>query len=166
MEYFEITFFGPKSKYEEAVAQIISEEFKRIEPLITELLLDYFDDDKDFIEYRVSMGPLEFTRETLAEVAKELSQCVGGVFRRVDCFFFATGMYLLTYCYTEHVKFISEFDERVLPEFPFVFYRTSGVAREGTIIYQDENVVCIYQKYAQYIYPQILPWITPPKSEW
>ena len=153
MESFEITFFSLRDQYDKDTINIIANQFKKYDIFQKRSTVELFCyEDKDFVEFCISIFDFTLTAGNLEYVMTKISQFVSSVLESVDDIFLAVGIYELTHYLTENIRYINEFDDNFTRKFPFVFFRKGRLFDSGRTIYNDENVICVFNENAQSIY--------------
>jgi len=153
MESFELTFFFSKEGFDEESMSILKEILQKYVPLEKKALTELFsDEDKNFVEVRISLFDFMITKDSFKSTFNELSRFVSTAFDRIANISFATGIYELTYYLIENIKQLREFDSALLQKFPIVFLRSTSKHDFGQTIFSDDNVTCIFNEKAQNLY--------------
>ena len=153
MEAFELTFFYPRGRYDEKSIEYITEKYKQYDSFGVKSIVDFFSDEgKDFDEFRICIFDFRLRKDNFESIFVQLSQCVGSILNEMEDVYFVTGIYELTYYFTEHKIHINEFDEAFMQKFPIVFYRTDKSLNTGKVIYSDKNITCVFHEGAQNLY--------------
>lgn len=134
-EYFELTFFSPacgangindKKNILEVLDLAEGRNLltRHTYPLFEnrEVLFDVFQ-EPNFCEYRICLSDFVITRENFHQKERQLLQVADICFSRIDRLLFATGIYELTYYFTNSITEIESFDKGILTKFPFIFFR-------------------------------------------
>jgi hypothetical protein len=152
MESFELTFYCKKNHCKEDSISIINECVSKNNFFEKEVVTEVFNDDKkDYKELQISIFDLVLSKDNFNNVFKELSKFVSVIFEKIPDIPFATGIYELTYYLIENKNLLKEFDSLFLNKFPIVFLRPKNYV-EGQILFQNENVLCIFNESAQVLY--------------
>ena len=91
--------------------------------LKTEKYCLMFSRSQIFCEYRICLSDFVITRENFHQKERQLLQLADICFSRIDRLLFATGIYELTYYFTNSITEIESFDKGILTKFPFIFFR-------------------------------------------
>lgn len=164
-EYFELTFFLDKknSAIEKAKDRILdllilkegSNLNKQHQHLLfsnKEVLFDVFEED-DFIEYRICISNLVFTKKDYDEKLSQLLQVAELCFNHVKSILFATGIYELTYYNIEGITFVKDFSKDVFLKFPLLFFRPGNeYGLDPTLRYKSISCVVNFEKDVQDIF--------------
>lgn len=134
-EYFELTFFLDKKstaieKGKEKILELLmlkegNNLNKQHQYLLfshKEVLFDVFEED-DFIEYRICLSDLIFTKRNFDEKLTQLLQVIDICFNHIESILFATGIYELTYYNIEGITLAKDFSKSVFSKFPLLFFR-------------------------------------------
>jgi hypothetical protein len=153
MESFEITFFCPKNSYSESAVSIIDKLTRPLKLAIGEKILveSFNEENKSFSEVRMSVFELVITESSFRNVLQELFEFVSTVFREFPFWELATGVYELTYYFTENIVDLSKFDE-ILRRFPILFLKPEQKYDEGIVMFKNSNVKCVFQENAQSLF--------------
>ncbi|MCL2775008.1 MAG: hypothetical protein FWD71_16915 [Oscillospiraceae bacterium] len=166
-EYFEITFFLEKEKAKKEqsknkMLQLLSiregrEKVLKHQYLIfvgKEVLFDDFEyEDVDFLEYRICLSKLVFTKNNFDEKINQLMQIMSIWFSQIGSIVFATGIYELTYDYIEGIKTLKEFNNEILSQFPLLFFKNGNeygfipskyLGNTSCVVNMGENVQDIF----------------------
>ena len=103
-----------------------------------EVLFDVFE-ESDFYEFRICIADFFFVKSKYDKMLQQLLDIVDGCFNISDSILFATGVYELTYYYTSNVRKISEFNDTILKNFPFVFLKSRNLC-DNTNLYNYSSV--------------------------
>lgn len=153
MESFELTYFCSKDLGRVNQQAIIFMLRNGNFPIENRFEIECFDEeDKDYVEIRISIYDLTITEDNLHHFLNVLSVYASNVFKKVNSIQLATGIYELTYYYTERHKRLTEFDENLLAKFPVIIIRNGKKHVNGEVVFQDESVICIYNESAQFLY--------------
>jgi hypothetical protein len=150
MESFEITFFCCKGENDESSINKLTKQFELYDNFNKKNVIEFFnDEEKDFVEFRLSIFDFVITPDNFNDVFSRLSQFASSVFQGMPSVRVATGVYELTYYLTENKKSILEFDKEFMMKFPIVFFRVGQDYGGGQQIFSDDNINCIFYKEAQ-----------------
>lgn len=154
MESFELTFFVPqKLKINSCISEMksVMNQFMGAE-LHTEVQI-FEHEENDFLEIEFSIYDFNITKESFHFIIRKLTHFVEFVFDLLDSAAIATGIYELTYYYTEQINRLSDFNENTLRNFPLYFLRKTEVNRGNTthIIYESDKIACFFNENAQQI---------------
>ena len=153
MEYFELTFFCPKNVYNKESIGFIADNFNFYDNFEKNIHVEFFsEEEKDFDEFCVNLSDFKLRKDNFVHIFKQLSQHVGSIFNTMDKVYFVTGIYELTYYFTENLKSITQFDPIFMQKFPIVIYKTGQNYDSGEILYSDTYVTCVFHKEAQNLY--------------
>jgi len=164
-EYFELTFFleKEKAKKEQSQKQILealglTEGKNQISnhqyPLFAgkKVLFDVFEyDEVDFLEYRICLAELVFTKKNFEEKINQLLQVVKICFNEIAPIIFATGIYELTYDCVKEIAMIKDFNKAIFSKFPILFFKT-GHEYGFHSSYANDSVSCVINKDVQDIF--------------
>jgi len=150
MESFELAFFYPRGRYDEKSIEYVTEKYKQYDSFGVKSIVEFFSDgEKDFDEFEISIFDFRLRKDNFESIFGQLSQCIGSILNEMEDVYFVTGIYELTYDFTESKKSIAEFDEAFMQNFPIVFYRTDKSLNTGKVIYSDKNITCVFHEGAQ-----------------
>lgn len=153
MESFEITFFCAKHEYDENSINIFHISLKDCNSFGNKSQIELFnEEDKDFIEIRLSIFDLIITKDNFYDILKEMERYVSAIFEKINSICFATGIYELTYYLIENKKCLHEFNESFLQKFPIVFFRAERKCYQGKILFENDFVICVFNENAQVLY--------------
>ena len=149
-EAFEITFFCAKEDslliHLDPFYAALKEKGAFGKRCLTDLFIE---EHRDFIEIRLCIFNLIIKRDNFLETIKELSGYVSTIFEDICYVSFATGIYELTYYFTESIMSIDKLESVAREKFPLVFLREKNDSSQGEVVFEDENVVCIFNEEAQ-----------------
>jgi CRISPR/Cas system-associated endoribonuclease Cas2 len=153
MESFEITFFYPIDHYDCQTKVNTNKLIKQIKLFTNkEILVECFaEENKNYAEVQVSIFELEITKDNLNSILREMSEFVSIIFREIPHVKFATGIYELTYYFTENIIDLNNFNN-ILKKFPVIFLRCEQKYNEGIIKFENNYIKCIFQENAQALY--------------
>lgn len=155
-EYFELTFYSKKSGIDrnkiytkliklfslhEGFSSPALRSSKAIDKpkyslfLQRNAFLDIFE-ESDFLEYRICLENLIFTKMNINELLLEILEVVNICFLDFPSFIFATGIYELTYFIIENIHYIDEFNNSIFKKFPFAFFRENNLTIENLYPYK------------------------------
>lgn len=151
LEAFEITFFYNKSNCDIQDMDIFIDYFRKYIKLDNDIQFDKFDDDKDYYEIRCCIFGLILEKNTFKDFAESVgryAEYIFGKFRSVEI---VTGIYEITYYYTEKLNSLSEFSPEFLKNFPLVFIRNQKYDYQN-VFYRNDNIICLYNNDAQVLF--------------
>lgn len=136
VEFFEITFFKEKAFDLQKDTELLS-NLLQIMPgknVCTEhgirlfahrtVVLEPFE-ECGFVEYQLSLEGLVFCKENYREVLGAMAEVAAACFETIPDIAFATGIYELTYYYSEHAKGLQDVVQQLVPRCPLLFLRES-----------------------------------------
>lgn len=150
-EAFEITFFCRKDNGDIPDMEIFSDSFRKYFQLDNEIRFDIFDDDKDYYEIRCCIFGLVLEKDTFKGFAESVGRYAQYIFGEIRSVKVVTGIYEITYYYTENITHLSEFTADFLKKFPLVFLR-SPAYDSPDVLYRNNNIICLYHKDAQKLF--------------
>jgi hypothetical protein len=153
MESFEITFFCMREKHVKNTDDIIKMEFEKHDVFQKKSIVEFFsDDEKDFVEYRLSIFDLIITENDFIDTLTILSRFVSAVFEKRKDISLATGIYELTDYFTESKQNLIDLQNDFVRNFPIVFLRKGQTFGLGRIIYDDKNLTCVFNENTQSLF--------------
>lgn len=152
MESFEITFFCDKNKDDISDIRDFSDSYNKYVGLNNYVEFEKFDDEKDYYEIRCSIFGLVLNESIFAEFIESVTNYVDYIFERFSSVEVVTGIYELTYYYTENLKGLLEFLPKFLQNFPLVFLRNQKNA-SSDVLYKNDRIICLYHRNAQMLFP-------------
>lgn len=153
MESFEITFFCNKNRGDISDIGDFSDSYKKYVKLNNYFEFEKFDDEKDYYEIRCSIFGLVLSENLFAEFIEYLGNYVEYIFDRFSSVEIVTGIYELTYYYTENLKGLSDFSPEFLKKFPVVFLRYVEYDNFTDVLYSNKKIVCLYHENSQLLFP-------------
>lgn len=151
MEAFEITFFYNKSNGDIQNIDIFVDSFRKYIKLDNDIQFDKFDDDKDYYEIRCCIFGLEFKESIFEDFVVSVGKYVEYIFGKFSSVEIVTGIYEITYYYTENLNSLSEFSPEFLKNFPLVFVRNKEY-NSPDILYRNDRMICLFNKNAQQLF--------------
>lgn len=152
MEAFEITFFCDKSKGDISDISVFSDSFREYIKLDNDIQFDRFDDDKDYYEIRCCIFGLILEKSTFEDFAVSVGKYVEYILEKFRAVEVVTGIYEITYYYTENLNSLSEFTSEFLKNFPLVFLRNQEYTSPD-VLYRNDRIICLYHKNSQLLFP-------------
>lgn len=154
VESFELTFFTRKGRKNNCnISQIANmlNLFMGLKLSTETHLFEY--EDNNYLEIEIAIYDFNITRKSFNSTVRKLTHFVEFVFKLLDSPTIATGIYELTYYYTEQINRFSEFNMEILDKFPLYFLHKSEAdfGNKTNIVYESNDVVCFYNKDAQQI---------------
>lgn len=159
-ELFEITFFATKQNSDNFIHDSYHKALELKKAIIDskkyslffnrDILVDVFE-ESDFVEYRLCIPDLVFTRKNYMVQLEKIGQVIRACFVLFDEIQFAVGIYEMTYYYLSGIHFYRELDHEILKNFPFLFFRLGnlmGFQRYSII----EKIAVIHNTNAQQIF--------------
>lgn len=148
MEAFEITFFCNKSKGDIPDMDIFADSFRKYIHLDNDIQFDMFDDDKDYYEIRCCIFGLVLEKSIFKDFVESVGKYAEYIFGKFSSVEIATGIYEITYYYTEKLTGLSEFTADFLKKFPLVFVKNPEYDSPD-VIYRSNNITGLYHRNAQ-----------------
>ena len=152
-EFFELTFFLEKKSpaKETDVDQLLSlfalnsgkNIIKQHGFSVLENREIWFDavEESDYWECKISISDFIITKNNLDGILHQLLEMVDAAFERIESISFATGIYELTYYYLRNIRRLTDINDDIIKEFPFVFMKNQekfnlrNVRKNNTIFY-------------------------------
>ena len=151
LEAFEITFFYNKSNGDIQDMDIFADSFRKYIKLDNDIQFDRFDDDKDYYEIRCCIFGLVLEKGTFKDFAESVGKYAEYIFGKFSSVEIVTGIYEITYYYTENLNSLSEFSPEFLKNFPLVFIRNKEY-NSPDILYRNDKMICLYHSNAQSLF--------------
>ena len=156
VESFEITFFCKKQQYNPKTLDVFYSNLKHLREhglKCKKYIIEVFEEEeRDFVDIRLSIFDLIITEDSFLEIAKILSIYVDVIFNKIENLNFATGVYELTYYLTQKLKCISEFNSSIFEKFPIVFFRLNKNYNQGEILFENNDSICVFNENTQKLF--------------
>ena len=151
MEAFEITYFCKRDGVR-FTADALKAVYGAYMHLPNETAFDAFDEpEKDYYEVRCCIFGLRLDAGSFHLFAGNMRKMSHALFTEFPCIAVCTGIYELTYYYTERMLHLTEFSGGKAEKFPLIFLREPDASLREPF-FSDESLTCYYHSNAQQLF--------------